>query len=91
MYYVRQWTSLCRAFLVEAEWLVSRDLPSAEEYLANGKVSSGVHVVLVHLFFMLGLGGPNEGAVHLKDASTSLISYVAAILRLWDDLGSAKV
>ncbi|KAI3466605.1 hypothetical protein Pfo_023268 [Paulownia fortunei] len=83
------WASLCNAFLVEAKWFASRDLPRAEEYLANGKVSSGVHVVLVHLFFLLGLGGTNEGTIHLNDTST-LISCVAAILRLWDDLGSAK-
>ncbi|GFP79092.1 tricyclene synthase oc15 chloroplastic, partial [Phtheirospermum japonicum] len=83
------WTSLCRAFLVEAKWFASGDLPKAEDYLANGKVSSGVHVVLVHLFYLLGLGPAYEGAIHLDDTST-LVSCVAAILRLWDDLGSAE-
>ncbi|KAL8512045.1 hypothetical protein ACS0TY_018486 [Phlomoides rotata] len=86
------WGSLCKAFLVEAKWFASKELPKAEEYLANGKVSSGVHVVLVHLFFLLGLGGTFRSAataIHLNDTST-LISCVAAILRLWDDLGSAK-
>ncbi|PIN02555.1 Tricyclene synthase [Handroanthus impetiginosus] len=80
------WASLCDAFLVEAKWLASGNLPTADIYLKNGKVSSGVHVVIVHLFFLLGLGG---GAIHLKDTS-QLTSSVAAILRLWDDLGSAK-
>ncbi|KAI3456382.1 hypothetical protein Pfo_013045 [Paulownia fortunei] len=83
------WASLCNAFLVEAKWFASGDLPTAEVYLENGKVSSGVHVVLVHLFFLMGLGGVNGGAIHLKDTS-QLISSVATILRLWDDFGSAK-
>ncbi|KAL8045923.1 hypothetical protein ABFX02_08G145400 [Erythranthe guttata] len=84
------WASLCKAFSVEAKWFAGGDLPRAEEYLANGKVSSGVHVALVHLFYILGLGGTqNQGAILLEENST-LISSVAAILRLSDDLGSAK-
>ncbi|XP_042042726.1 tricyclene synthase 0e23, chloroplastic-like [Salvia splendens] len=78
------WASLCKAFLVEAKWFASDNLPNANEYLANGKVSSGVHVVLVHLFFLLG-----HSAANLYDIS-NLISSVAAILRLWDDLGTAE-
>ena len=62
----------------------------ADEYLKNGKVSSGVHVVLEHVFFLLGFGATNEGPIDLSDAS-AIISSVAAMLRLWDDLGSAKV
>lgn len=80
-----QWASLCNAFLVEAKWLRSKNLPGAKEYLTNGKVSSGVYVVLVHLFFLLGYSGTN-----LDDVSP-LISSVATILRLWDDLGTAQV
>ncbi|KAL9159646.1 hypothetical protein ABFS82_08G147800 [Erythranthe guttata] len=85
------WASLCKAFLVEGRWFADGEyLPSAEEYLSNGKVSSGVHVVLVHLFYILGLGGThNQGAILLEENST-LISSVAAILRLSDDLGSAN-
>lgn len=75
---------------MEAKWLASNSLPRAEEYLDNGKVSSGVHVVLVHLYFLLGLGGTKESEIHLNDISAHM-SCVAAILRLWDDLGSAKV
>lgn len=78
------WGSLCNAFLVEAKWLALRNLPRAEEYLTNGKVSSGVQVGLLHLFFLLGLHEAN-----LDDVST-IISRVATILRLWDDLGSPE-
>ncbi|CAI9756541.1 unnamed protein product [Fraxinus pennsylvanica] len=83
------WACLCDAFLVEAKWFASRHLPTSNEYLENGKVSSGVHVVLVHLFFLLGINKRTRGAVQVDDIS-ELISSVAAILRLWDDFGSAK-
>ncbi|CAA2993786.1 (3S,6E)-nerolidol synthase 1-like isoform X1 [Olea europaea subsp. europaea] len=83
------WASLCDAFLVEAKWFASGHLPTSNEYLENGKVSSGVHVVLVHLFFLLGINRKTEGAVQVHDIS-DLISSVATILRLWDDFGSAK-
>ncbi|KAK4439283.1 Tricyclene synthase Oc15, chloroplastic [Sesamum alatum] len=81
------WGSLCNAYLVEAKWFASRNLPTAAEYLENGKVTTGAYVVLVHLFFLLGLG--NGDGIRLTDVS-QLVSSVATILRLWDDLGSAQ-
>ncbi|KAL2467208.1 S-(+)-linalool synthase [Abeliophyllum distichum] len=83
------WVTLCNAFLVEAEWFAAGDLPTANEYLENGKLSSGVHTVLIHIFLLLGFGGTSGNAIHFND-TTGLISSVATILRLWDDLGSAK-
>ncbi|RVW13889.1 (3S,6E)-nerolidol synthase 1 [Vitis vinifera] len=85
----RYWMGLCNAFLVEAKWFASGHVPKAHEYLKNGVISSGVHVVLVHLFFLLG-HGITRGNVDLVDDFPSTISSTAAILRLWDDLGSAK-
>ncbi|KAL0408493.1 UNVERIFIED_CONTAM: Tricyclene synthase 0e23, chloroplastic [Sesamum radiatum] len=90
------WGSLCNAFLVEARWFASstgdHELPTTKEYLENGKVSTGVHVVLVHLFFLLGLGGgtdDDDNEINLNHTS-KLTSSIATILRLWDDLGSSK-
>lgn len=80
------WANLCHAFLKEAKWFASRVVPTTDEYLKNGIVSSGVHVVLVHLFYILGLG---VSSIHLDDIS-AMSSSAAMILRLWDDLGSAK-
>ncbi|KAK4858994.1 hypothetical protein QYF36_025004 [Acer negundo] len=85
----KAWASLCNAFLVEAKWFDSGHLPKAEEYLENGIVSSGVHVGLVHIFFLLGQNITKEN-VELIDNHPGLISSTATILRLWDDLGSAK-
>ncbi|XP_021640399.2 probable terpene synthase 13 [Hevea brasiliensis] len=85
----KTWASLCNAFLEEAKWFASGDLPNSEEYLKNGNLSSGVHAVLVHLFFLLGEGITKEN-VELIDANPGIINSTARILRLWDDLGSAK-
>ncbi|KAF9672219.1 hypothetical protein SADUNF_Sadunf11G0017900 [Salix dunnii] len=85
----KTWTDLCNAFLVEAKWFASGKLPSSEEYLKNGIVSSGVNVVLVHIFFLLGQGISKEN-VELINNFPAIISSTATILRLWDDLGSAK-
>lgn len=81
---------MCNAFLTEAKWFASGNLPNEEDYLKNAIVSSGVHVVLVHVFFLLGEGITKE-AVDLLDQIPGIISSTAAILRLWDDLGNAKV
>nr|UZT70946.1 terpene synthase 1 [Paeonia delavayi] len=88
----KTWVSLCNAFLVEAKWFNSKHLPEAEEYLRNGIISSGVHVVLVHLFFLLGGEGiSNENIDVIKgDTMPGIIYFTAKILRLYDDLGSAK-
>lgn len=84
-----EWANLCNAFLQEAKWFVSGELPTTNEYLKNGLVSSGVHVVLVHMFYLLGFGLNNQNSIYLEDSS-AMASSVAMILRLWDDLGSAK-
>lgn len=76
--------------MVEARWFSSKSLPTSDEYLRNGIVSTGVHVVLVHMFFLLGCG-PTEESASLIDDNQGIINSVATILRLWDDLGSAQV
>ncbi|KAL7212018.1 hypothetical protein ACSBR2_014805 [Camellia fascicularis] len=85
----RTWASLCNAFLVEAKWFASGHLPKPEEYLKNGVISSGVHVVLVHMFFLLGHNITKQN-VNLVNDNPGIVTSTATILRLWDDLGSAK-
>ncbi|KAB2601086.1 (3S-6E)-nerolidol synthase 1-like [Pyrus ussuriensis x Pyrus communis] len=50
------WGILCNAFLSEAKRFKCGHLPKAEDYLKNGIVSSGVCVMMVHRFFLLGQG-----------------------------------
>ncbi|KAE7995498.1 hypothetical protein FH972_000282 [Carpinus fangiana] len=82
------WAVLFNAFLVEAKWFATGQSPKSEEYLTNAVVSSGVHVVLVHIFFLLG-HRLNKENVQLLDTIPGIISSPGTILRLWDDLGSA--
>ncbi|KAJ0682126.1 putative S-linalool synthase [Helianthus annuus] len=82
------WINICEAFLVEAKWFALGHMPMADDYLKNGMVSTGAHVVIVHLFFLLGGGTSKESAIIINDNNIS--SCLAKILRLWDDLGSAK-
>jgi (3S,6E)-nerolidol synthase len=85
-----QWAVLFNAFLVEAKWFATGQSPKSEEYLTNTVVSSGVHVVLVHIFFLLG-HRLNKETLQLVDTIPGIISFPGTILRLWDDLGSAMV
>lgn len=47
------------------------NLSKAEEYLKNALVSTGLHVMLVHMFFLLGQGIAKE-TVNLLDNSPSI-------------------
>ncbi|GLT50837.1 hypothetical protein SLA2020_242970 [Shorea laevis] len=85
----KTWASLCNAFLVEAKWFAAGEIPKPEEYLKNGIISTGVYVVLVHIFFLLGQDITKEN-MELVNNNPGIISSTATILRLWDDLGSAK-
>ncbi|KAG2689681.1 hypothetical protein I3760_09G149900 [Carya illinoinensis] len=84
----KMWASLCNAFLVEAQWFALGQSPKSKDYLENAIVSSGVHVVLVHTFFLLGQRITKE-TEDLVENMPGIISFPATILRLWDDLGSA--
>ncbi|CAI9279798.1 unnamed protein product [Lactuca saligna] len=88
-YLKRTWINLFEAFLVEAKWFASGHLPNADEYLRNGIVSSGAEVVTVHMFFLLGCATNEDSATIIKD-NPGITFCLAKILRLWDDLGSAK-
>lgn len=87
---MKQWVRLLNAFLEEAHWLNSGHLPRSAEYLNNGIVSTGVHVVLVHSFFLMDYSINNE-IVAIVDNVPQIIHSVAKILRLSDDLEGAKV
>ncbi|XP_020994602.1 (3S,6E)-nerolidol synthase 1 isoform X1 [Arachis duranensis] len=86
---VKSWVKLFNAFLEEAKWFASGNLPSAEEYLKIGRVSTGVHVILVHAFFSMGQGLTNRNVTLMNEFPT-IISTLSTILRLCDDLEGDK-
>ncbi|CAL1372579.1 unnamed protein product [Linum trigynum] len=84
----RGWAKLVEAFLVEAKWMRNGTCPASEDYLKNGIVSSGVQLVLLHFFFLLGQGITKQNVSLVDGDNPPLISPVAKILRLSDDLSS---
>ncbi|KAG9454293.1 hypothetical protein H6P81_007197 [Aristolochia fimbriata] len=88
----RSWAALCNAFLVEAKWFNSGHLPPADEYLRNGIISTGLPMILLHLLSILGEGASTFESGNILEHNTLPvpISSPSTILRLWDDLGSAK-
>ncbi|TVU33615.1 hypothetical protein EJB05_25440, partial [Eragrostis curvula] len=85
------WETLFDGFMVEAKWLATDQVPSSEDYLRNGVVTSGVPLAFAHVFFLLGHDpGASIEAEKLIEHIPPAISCPAKILRLWDDMGSAK-
>ncbi|KAF7843089.1 (3S,6E)-nerolidol synthase 1-like [Senna tora] len=88
---IKSWVRLCNAFMEEAKWLGSGKYPKAEEYLKNGIVSTGVHVALLHAFFLMGQGITKQNVDLMNDNDLpTIISSTATILRLCDDLEGDK-
>ncbi|CAN6226984.1 unnamed protein product [Urochloa humidicola] len=89
----KAWAVLFDGFIVESKWLATSQAPTAEDYLRNDVVTSGVPLTFAHLFFLLGqdhAARNNDYASNLSDHIPPAISCPAKILRLWDDMGSAK-
>ncbi|KAM0897299.1 hypothetical protein ACQ4PT_022659 [Festuca glaucescens] len=85
------WATLFDAFLVESKWLSANQVPSLDDYLSNGVITTGAPLALLHLFFMSGHDPSTEGSANLMAGHIpAIISCPSKILRLWDDMGSAK-
>ncbi|KAE8794704.1 Linalool synthase, chloroplastic [Hordeum vulgare] len=82
----KEWATLFDGFVIEGKWLSTDQIPTSEDYLRNGIITSGAPLLFMHLFFMLG-HELNEGK---NDDIHRVISYPAKIMRLWDDMGTAK-
>jgi hypothetical protein len=86
---------LLDGFMVETVWLATdNQVLAAEDYLRNGVVTSGVPLVFAHILVLLGhdhASSSNHAAKKLIDQIPRPVSCSAKILRLHDDMGSAKV
>ena len=82
-----QWAALFDGLMIEGKWLYNNQAPTSEDYLRNGIVTSGAPLVFLHLFFLLG----HDFTEGNNDRILRIISCTAKIMRLWDDMGSAKV
>ncbi|RWW21865.1 hypothetical protein GW17_00013963 [Ensete ventricosum] len=84
-----QWVDLCEGFLVEARWFNGGVVPELEEYLGNGVTTAGTYMALVHAFYLIGSGINKQGS-EVVNSYPKLFTSAGRILRLWDDLGTAK-
>lgn len=83
---------MIEGFMVEARWFNGGNAPNLEEYIENGVSTAGAYMALVHLFFLIGEGVTDQNASLLTQKPyPNLFSSAGRILRLWDDLGTAKV
>lgn len=83
---------MVEGFMVEAEWFNGGRTPNLEDYIENGVSTAGSYMALVHLFFLIGEGVTNQNARLLMEKPyPKVFSSAGRILRLWDDLGTAKV
>ncbi|CAI8587474.1 unnamed protein product [Vicia faba] len=85
----KAWTSLCKAYLIEAKWYHGGYTPSLEEYLENAWISISAHVILTHTYFLIQDSFKKEELVCLQEKS-NIIRFSAMILRLANDLGTYK-
>ncbi|KAK1566731.1 hypothetical protein Q3G72_003483 [Acer saccharum] len=85
----RTWIDIFEAQLAEAKWFNKGHVPNFEEYLANGVTTGGTYMALVHAFFLIGQGVNKETAAMIEPYP-KLFSCTGKILRLWDDLGTAR-
>ncbi|GFP97352.1 geraniol synthase chloroplastic [Phtheirospermum japonicum] len=84
------WIDMIGGFMVEAKWFNGGSAPKLEEYIENGVSTAGAYMALVHLFFLIGEGVTDQNAQLLTKPYPKLFSAAGRILRLWDDLGTAK-
>ncbi|KAL1558758.1 geraniol synthase, chloroplastic-like [Salvia divinorum] len=85
------WIDMIEGFMVEAKWFNGGNAPNLEEYIENGVSTAGAYMALVHLFFLIGEGVTDQNASLLRQKPyPKVFSAAGRILRLWDDLGTAK-
>ncbi|XP_042068265.1 geraniol synthase, chloroplastic-like [Salvia splendens] len=85
------WIDMIEGFMVEAKWFNGGNAPNLEEYIENGVSTAGAYMALVHLFFLIGEGVTDQNASLLRQKPyPKVFSSAGRILRLWDDLGTAK-
>uniref|UniRef100_A0A7N0TJJ3 Uncharacterized protein n=1 Tax=Kalanchoe fedtschenkoi TaxID=63787 RepID=A0A7N0TJJ3_KALFE len=86
----RTWIDIIESFIVEAKWFKMGYVPTSEEHLATAVTSGGTYMALVHAFFLIGQGVTAETMEMMNKPYPNLFSNAGKILRLWDDLGTAK-
>ncbi|CAA3014355.1 isoprene synthase, chloroplastic-like [Olea europaea subsp. europaea] len=83
------WADLCKLFLKEAQWSYNKHIPTFDEYLSMGWLSSSGPLLLVHAYFLMDKNITNE-AIECFNDYPALLRYPSTIFRLCNDLSSSK-
>nr|XP_043638247.1 probable terpene synthase 11 [Erigeron canadensis] len=86
----KTWIDLAQCYLVEVEYVKRGTMPNLKDYIENGVTTSGAYMAMVHLFFLISEGVTNENMRHILHPYPNFFTVTGTILRLWDDLGTAK-
>ncbi|RWR93539.1 Geraniol synthase, chloroplastic [Cinnamomum micranthum f. kanehirae] len=84
----RNWTELCKAFLVEAKWYSSGYTPTLEEYLQTSWISIGSLPMQTYVFALLGKNLAPESSDFAEKIS-DILPLGGMMIRLPDDLGTS--
>ncbi|KAK7404261.1 hypothetical protein VNO78_05009 [Psophocarpus tetragonolobus] len=87
-YLKEAWIDFCKALYVEAEWYNKGYIPSLQEYLSNGWISSSGPVILLHSYFATMYQIMDEKD-HFLHRYQDLVYNVSLVIRLCNDLGTA--
>ncbi|KAJ3674865.1 hypothetical protein LUZ60_005481 [Juncus effusus] len=80
----RSWHDLCKAFLTEAKWHYGATIPSLNDYLENGWMSSSGPLMLHHSFTLMGEKEIAQ-ALSNQEKYSSLVRSCSMIFRLCND------
>ena len=87
---ISQTKKLARAYLVEARWFNEKHVPTLEDYLQNGLITS-VYRTLIAISF-LGMGDTaSKETFDWLCTEPQIVRAASAICRLMDDIVSHKV
>ncbi|XP_059292850.1 (E,E)-alpha-farnesene synthase-like isoform X2 [Lycium ferocissimum] len=82
------WVNFCKALLVEATWYHKGHIPTLEEYLDNGWISSSGPLLSCHVIFGLTNEITNETLDLCKNCK-EIIYHTSVIIRLCNDKGTS--
>ncbi|KAJ4783019.1 Pinene synthase [Rhynchospora pubera] len=78
------WHDLCKAFLTEAKWHFGSTIPSLNDYIENGWMSSSGPLMLHHTFTLLGEKATAQ-ALAKQENYPSIVRTCSMIFRLCND------
>ncbi|XP_070051746.1 alpha-farnesene synthase-like [Nicotiana tomentosiformis] len=82
------WVNFCKALLLEATWYHKGHIPTLEEYLDNGWISSSGPLLSLHVIFGLSNKITKE-TLDLYEDCHEIIYHTSVVIRLCNDQGTS--